>query len=109
MPNATLFRRLARCVISQPDKKELARNLIRASSVELVFYANLIAVVMMITMVVDPVPVPVVRGPPGIAIVPIRPVISIRIIAVAIRVIAIVIAVPITWIPKPHSYAPNSH
>ena len=82
-------------------KKEPTRNCVRASSVAFVFYANLVAIVMMV-VAVNPMPVPVVRGARGIAIVSIRSVVS-------IRVIAIVIAVPIGRITKSDSHAPNSH
>ena len=53
-------------------------------------------------------PVPVVRWAPGIAVVPIRSVVSVRVIAIAIR-IAVVVAIPIGWITKSDSYAPNSY
>lgn len=89
-------------------KKELARNRVRASSVEFVFYASLVAIVMMIPMVsVSPMPVPVVRGARGIAIVSIRSVVSVRVVAIAIR-IAVVIAIPVARIAKSDSYAPDS-
>jgi hypothetical protein len=52
-------------------------------------------------------PVPVVRWAPGIAVVPIRSVVSVRVIAIAIR-IAVVVAIPVGWIPKSDSYAPDS-
>jgi hypothetical protein len=88
-------------------KKELARNRIRASSVEFVFHATLVAIVMMMpVMAVDPMPVPVVRGASGIAIVSIRSVVPIRVIAIAVRIV--VIAIPVGWIPKSDSYAPDS-
>jgi hypothetical protein len=87
-------------------KKELARNRIRASSVEFVFYAKLVAIVMMMTVVaVNPMPVPVVRRARGIAIVSIRSVVPIRVIAIPVRIVAI----PIGWITKSDSYAPNSY
>jgi len=63
----------------------------------------------MTVVAVNPMPVPVVRGARGIAIVSIRSVVSIRVIAITIRVIAIVIAVPIGRITKSDSHAPNSH
>ncbi len=86
-------------------KKELARNRVRASSVEFVFYANLVAIVMMIPMVtVNPMPVPVVRRARGIAIVSIRSVVPIRVIAIRI----VVIAIPVSWITKSDSYAADS-
>jgi hypothetical protein len=51
--------------------------------------------------------VPVVRRAGGIAIVPIRSIVSVRIIAVSVTRIAI-IAVSIGRITKSNSYAPNS-
>jgi hypothetical protein len=88
-----------------PYKKELARNRVRASSVEFVFYANLVAIVMMIPVVtVNPMPVPVVRRARGIAIVSIRSVVPIRVIAIRI----VVIAIPVSWITKCDSYAADS-
>ena len=76
-------------------------------SVEFVFYAKLVAIVMMMpVMAVDPMPVPVVRGARGIAIVSIRSVVPIRVIAIAVRIV--VIAIPVAWIPKSDSYAPDS-
>jgi hypothetical protein len=60
---------------------------------------------MMIPVVtVNPVPVPVVRGARGIAIVSIRSVVPIRVIAIAIRIVAI----PIGRIIKSDPYAPDS-
>ena len=89
-------------------KKKLARNLIRASSLAFVSYANLIAIVVMIPMVaVNPMPVPVVRGPRGIAIVSIWSVVTVRVIAISVW-IAVIVAVPVGWISESHSYAPNS-
>jgi hypothetical protein len=84
------------------------------ASLEFVFYANLIAIVVMIPMVaVSPmpvaVPVAVVGGPCGITIISIRSVVSIRIIAIAISVTRItIIAISIRRIPKSDSYAPYS-
>ncbi len=89
------------------SKKKLARTFIRASSLESVSYANLIAIVMIPMVAVNPMPVPVVRGPRGIAIVSIRSVVSVRVIAIAIW-IAVIVAVPVGWIPESDSYAPNS-
>ena len=94
------------------SKKKLARNLIRASSLEFVSYANLIAIVVMIPMVaVNPMPIiPIIPIVPGsvvvIAIGPIGSVVSVRIIPVAVTRIAIV-AVSISWIPESNSNAPN--
>jgi hypothetical protein len=95
------------------SKKKLARTIIRASSLESVSYANLIAIVVMIPMVaVNPMPIipiiPVVPGAVIIAIGPIGSIISVRIIPVSVTRIAI-IAVPISWIPESNSNAPNSH
>jgi hypothetical protein len=80
------------------------------ASFEFVFYANLIAIVVMIPMVaVSPMPVAVVGGPCGITIISIRSVVSIRIIAIAISVTRItIIAISIRRIPKSDSYAPDS-
>jgi hypothetical protein len=52
-------------------------------------------------------PVPVVRWAPGIAVVPIRSVVSVRVIAIAIR-IAVVVAIPVARIAESDSYAPDS-
>ena len=89
-------------------KKEPTRNCVRASSVAFVFYANLVAIVMTV-VAVNPMPVPVVRGPRGITIISIRSVVSIRIIAIAISVTRItIIAISIRRIPESDSYAPDS-
>jgi hypothetical protein len=61
---------------------------------------------MMPVVTVNPVPVPVVRGTRGIAIVSIRSVVSVRVIAIAIRIV--VIAIPVGWITKSDPYAPDS-
>lgn len=62
---------------------------------------------MMIPVVtVNPMPVPVVRRARGIAIVSIRSVVPIRVIAIVIRIV--VIAIPVSWITKSDSYAADS-
>jgi len=61
---------------------------------------------MMVAVVTVPV-VPVVRRAGGIAVVPIRSVVSIWIIAISVR-IAVVVTIPIGRITKPNSYASNS-
>jgi hypothetical protein len=93
--------------LSVVQEKELAQNRVRASSVEFVFYANLVAIVMMIPLVpVNPMPVPVVRRARGIAIVSIRSVVPIRVIAIVIRIV--VIAIRVSWMTKSDSYAADS-
>jgi len=63
---------------------------------------------MMIPMVaVVTVPVPVVRGARGIAVVAIRSIVSIWIIAISVGV-AVVVAIPVSRIAKSDAYAPNS-
>jgi hypothetical protein len=57
---------------------------------------------------VNPMPVPIVRGPRGITIISIRSVVSVRIIAISVW-IAVIVAVPVGWIPESDSYAPNTH
>src|SRR5437868_8668735 len=89
------------------SKKKLARTLIRASSLEFVSYANLIAIVVMIPMVAV-ITVPAVPVRPIIAIVPVRSVVSVRVIAISVWV-TVIVAVPVGWISESDSYAPNSH
>jgi hypothetical protein len=79
-------------------KEELARNRVRASS-QLISLCHLVAIVMMIP-VVTVIAVPVIVRTTPIAVVSIRPVVSIWIIAVSIRRI---VAIPIARITEPDS------
>jgi hypothetical protein len=75
----------------------------------LLSYTELVPIVMMSVMVVNPMPVPVVRRSRRIAIVSMRSVVSIRIIAVAIRIITVVITVPVSRITESDSHTPDAN